>query len=244
MKATDALSNYKQNSRDGTVDVEVLVRNHKSLVDKAALSIAKGLPEYIDIDDLKQVGFIGLIKAAKSYEGKNDAKFTTYAYYRIRGSIYDEIRSSDWKPRRSQQRTKLILTAIATIENECEGTPTDEMIARHLDISVDEYYSWIKETSINQMVHVEDQEVINNVSDGEDISEGVDREDMKLMIRSAVSKLPQRDAQIVSLYYLEDLSFKDIAYVMDMNATTCSRIFKSSLLQIKAILLRMGLERG
>jgi len=244
MGITAALSNYKENSKDKTAEVEYLVEKYRVLVDKAALSISKNLPKYIELEDLKQVGFMGLIKAAKSYEGKNDAKFSTYAYYRIRGSIYDEIRSSDWKPRRAQKRTKEISQAIAQLEKEGMSSPSDEAIANRLEITVPEYYDWVKQTSVTKIVDIDDDDLVNNVSDETSVSDNLDKEEIKEELRASIMTLPSRDAQIVSLYYMEDLSFKDIGFVMDMSPTTCSRIFKSSMLVLRARLINKGFDRG
>lgn len=239
-KAIDAYSSVSNNN------VDQLVRENMDLVKKAVFSIAKNLPKYIEEDDLMQVGYIGLVKAAQNYTGENGAKFSTYAYYRVRGSIYDEIRSSDWKPRRAQKRTKLIAIAVLTLEKNGIENPSDNQIADELEIDLAEYNKWVKETSLVNMVPMatsegEHLEVPDEKASISDTHEG---NELQGVIQDILKTLPPQTAQIVSLYYNEDLSFKDIGYVMDLAPSKCARIFKKSLAVIKEQLAKKGYNNG
>jgi len=233
---------YKQTSSFNEAN---LIRDHMDLVKRAVYSIAKNLPNYIEEDDLIQVGYIGLVKAAKNFTGENGAKFSTYAYYRIRGSIYDEIRSSDWKPRRSQKRTKLITTAILELEGSGNHHPTDSDISKKLEISLEEYYEWVKQTSFCKIVPMsnEDGECLD-IEDKRKSYSDFEAQELQVIIKEALIQLPTDHAQIVSLHYLEELSFKDISFVMDMTAVKCARIFKKSLLILRAQMESKGYTHG
>jgi RNA polymerase sigma factor for flagellar operon FliA len=226
--------------------VEDLVRENMDLVKKAVYSISKNLPKYIEEDDLMQVGYIGLVKAAQNYTGENGAKFSTYAYYRVRGSIYDEIRSSDWKPRRAQKRTKLIALAVLSLEKDGNEHPSDQQIANLLDIDIPEYNKWVKETSLVKIVPMAtgDGEHLDVPDESKSLASSHESLELQTVIKDILKTLPTQTAQIVSLYYNEDLSFKDIGYVMDMPPSKCARIFKKSLSVIKEQLAIKGYTNG
>lgn len=241
--ANKAINFYESVDRQ---NVEDLVKNNMDLVKKAVYSIAKNLPKYIEEEDLMQVGYIGLVKAAQNYTGENGAKFSTYAYYRVRGSIYDEIRSSDWKPRRAQKRTKLISTAILTLEKQGVENPSDEQIAQLLEIDLPEYNKWVKETSLVKIVPMTtgEGECLEVPDDNKSLADNHEGAELQAVIQGILKTLPTQTAQIVSLYYNEDLSFKDIGYVMDMPPSKCARIFKKSLVVIKEQLHNKGYTNG
>lgn len=243
MANNKAISSYT--SINGS-SVEQLVTEHMDLVKKAVYSIAKNLPKYIEEDDLMQVGYIGLVKAAQNYTGENGAKFSTYAYYRVRGSIYDEIRSSDWKPRRAQKRTKLISIAVLALEKAGFEKPTDTQIAKHLEIDLSEYNKWVKETSLVKIVPMatSEGEHLEVPDDNKSIADTHEGAELQSVIQDILKTLPTQTAQIVSLYYNEDLSFKDIGYVMDLAPSKCARIFKKSLVVIKEQLSKKGYNNG
>jgi RNA polymerase sigma factor for flagellar operon FliA len=235
---SSAIKAYKTTSNNR--DLDAMVKDNIHLVKKAVYSISKSLPKYIEREDLEQVGYIGLVKAAKSYTGENGAKFSTYAYYRVRGSIYDEIRSADWKPRRAQKRTKEITQSILKLEKEGVFHPSDEQIAKKLDISLEEYYAWIRETAITKVVPMTsfDDDDYLNVADESNIK--FENLDIEKIIKETLLILPTQSAQIVSLYYMEELSFKDIAFVMNISQSECSRVFRKSLLILRAHLEKIG----
>jgi RNA polymerase sigma factor for flagellar operon FliA len=234
------------NSASLNNDVESLVKNNMDLVKKAVFSIAKNLPKYIEEEDLLQVGYIGLVKAAKNYTGENGAKFSTYAYYRIRGSIYDEIRSSDWKPRRAQKRTKLISQAREKLEADGVINIDDALMASQLDIHVDEYFEWVKETSLVKMVPMvaTDGEHLDVQDKNVNIHTSLEKNELQGIISKSLKLLPTQSAQIVSLYYMDDMSFKDISFILDITPSYCARVFKKSLTVLKASLIKSGYDNG
>lgn len=243
MANTSAIKAYGEVSSN---DVESLVKNNMDLVKKAVYSIAKNLPKYIEEDDLLQVGYIGLVKAAKNYSGKNGAQFSTYAYYRIRGSIYDEIRSSDWKPRRAQKRTKLIAQAKNKLESSGLVVVDDTVVAKELGIDIDEYHNWVKETSLVKMVPMvaTDGEHLDVEDSNVNVQSTLEKQELQSLITGALKTLPTQSAQIVSLYYLEDMSFKDISFILDITPSYCARVFKKSLVILKSSLLKNGYDNG
>jgi|JYMV01.1.fsa_nt_gi RNA polymerase sigma factor for flagellar operon FliA len=237
MKKNRAIYEYSENKVKR--ELSSIVDENIHLVHQAVASICKKLPSHIEHDDMFQVGSIGLLKAAKSYTGANGAKFSTYAYYKIRGAIYDEVRSSDWKPRRAQKRTKDIAIAINTLEKRGFISPADTKIAEELNISMEEYNTWIRETSTSKIIPmIDDKGDYYDANTPDNTYANIESADLQRLIKEALEKLPTESAQIVSLHYMEELSFKDIGFVMGgISPAKCSRIFKKSLITIKAHLI-------
>lgn len=244
MKKNKALYEYSENCAKR--NVSAIVDENIHLVHRAVSSICKKLPDHIEHEDMFQVGSIGLLKAAQSYSGANGAQFSTYAYYKIRGAIYDEVRSSDWKPRRAQKRTRDIAIAINNLEKKGFIGPDDKLIANELGISMDEYNKWIRETSTSKIIPMIDSEGNNYDSETPDNTySNIERSDLQRLIKEALQKLPTESAQIVSLHYIEELSFKEIGFVMGgISPAKCSRIFKKSLITIKAHLINNEVDIG
>jgi len=117
-----------------------LVNEYLHLVKKIAFHIAARLPSGIDIDDLTQVGLIGLLEAAKSYRTGHGASFETFAGIRIRGAILDEVRRFDWSPRSIQQKARWLAQATRSAEIALQRHPKDSEVAAQLGVEMDEYY--------------------------------------------------------------------------------------------------------
>ena len=244
MGKNKAIAQYASNiERDS---ISKIVDDNMHLVNKAVASICKNLPDHIERDDMFQVGCIGLLKASQQYTGENGAQFSTYAYYKIRGAIFDEVRSSDWKPRRAQQRTKEIAIAINKLERLGQFNPQDMDIAAEIGISMDEYNKWIRETATSKIIPMSGDigKDYDAASSGTDMDTALQNADIKKIIKDSLHKLPNQSSQIVSLHYMEDLTFKEIGYVMGLSASKCSRIFKKSLIIIKAHIMKNEVVGG
>jgi RNA polymerase sigma factor for flagellar operon FliA len=124
---------------------EQLILEHLPQVKLIARRIHERLPGSVSLDDLISTGVIGLIAAIDRYDATHDVKLKTYAEYKIRGAILDSLRGLDWAPRQQRRRAKLIESAIASLEQRYQRTPTEEEIAAHLGLSVAEYQNWLSE---------------------------------------------------------------------------------------------------
>src|SRR3954468_4353254 len=125
---------------------EDLILEHLPQVKLIARRIHERLPVSVSLEDLVSVGVVGLIAAIGRYDPKHDVKLKTYAEYKIRGAILDNLRGLDWAPRQQRKRAKSIETAIAALEQELQRTPTEDEIAKRLGITVAEYQDWLSDT--------------------------------------------------------------------------------------------------
>src|SRR5579862_8308015 len=122
---------------------EQLILEHLPQVRLVARRIHDRLPESVSLDDLISTGVVGLIAAIDRYDASHDVKLKTYAEYKIRGAILDSLRGLDWAPRQQRKRTKQIESAIAALEQRSHRTPTEDEIAAHLDLTIEEYHEWL-----------------------------------------------------------------------------------------------------
>src|SRR5690349_20128619 len=124
---------------------ERLILEHLPQVRLIARRIHERLPENVGLEDLISAGVVGLIAAIDRFDARHNVKLKTYAEYKIRGAILDSLRGLDWAPRQQRRRAKLIESAIASLEQRYQRTPTEEEIAAHLGLSVAEYQNWLSE---------------------------------------------------------------------------------------------------
>src|SRR6476469_2479711 len=124
---------------------EDLILEHLPQVKLIARRIHERLPVSVSLEDLVSVGVVGLIAAIDRYDPTHDVKLKTYAEYKIRGAILDNLRGLDWAPRQQRKRAKLIENAIAALEQQFKRSPTEEEIASHLHLGIEEYQEWLGE---------------------------------------------------------------------------------------------------
>src|SRR5579871_486511 len=122
---------------------ERLILEHLPQVRLIARRIQERLPDSISLEDLVSTGVLGLISAIDNFDPGHNVKLKTYAEYKIRGAILDSLRGLDWAPRQKRRRSKQIEAAISAAEQRLQRTPTEEEIARELEIPVDEYHDWL-----------------------------------------------------------------------------------------------------
>src|SRR5258708_16203131 len=141
-EARRALKNYQ--TQDHAVDErERLILEHLPQVRLIARRIHERLPESVNLDDLISTGTLGLIAAIDRFDSSHNVKLKTYAEYKIRGAILDSLRGLDWAPRQQRKRSKQIEAAISVAEQRLHRAPSEEEIARQLDVTLEEYHEWL-----------------------------------------------------------------------------------------------------
>jgi RNA polymerase sigma factor for flagellar operon FliA len=212
-------------------DYEMLVREHATLVKRIAHHLLGRLPDSVQLDDLIQAGMIGLIEAARKYDGGKGASFETYAGIRIRGSMLDEIRRGDWAPRSVHRNARRISAAIRQVENEKGRDAEDTEVAAVLGISQDEYHSILQDSAGCRLFSFE--EVLEKSESGFDVfddeglpgpQDGVERESFQLQLAGAIKTLPEREQLVLALYYDEELNLKEIGAVLGVSESRVSQL--------------------
>jgi RNA polymerase sigma factor FliA len=214
------------------------VVQHLALVKRIAYHMIGRLPSSIQVDDLIQAGMLGLIEASKHYDPTQGASFETYAGIRIRGSILDEVRHADWSPRSLHRKMRQVSEAIREIENATGRDAKDTEVAQKLDISLDDYYSIMRDSASSRIYSLNQAEEDGHVSDlrspEKDPFAALHKEDFQTSLAQCVAELPDREKMVMSLYYTDELNLKEIGLVLDISESRVCQIHGQALARIRA----------
>ena len=206
-----------------------LVREHAGLVKRIAHHLMGRLPDSVQVDDLIQSGMIGLLEAARKYDGGKGASFETYAGIRIRGAMLDEIRKGDWAPRSVHRNARRIQDAIKQVEAVKGRDADDSEVAAVLGISQDEYHQILKDSAGCRLFSYE--ELLENDSSPDLMDDstpgpgkGMERDAFRRQLGEAISGLPEREQLVLALYYDEELNLKEIGAVLGVSESRVSQL--------------------
>jgi RNA polymerase sigma factor for flagellar operon FliA len=233
---------------------ERLILEHLPQVRLIARRIHERLPESVSLDDLVSTGTVGLIAAIDHFNPAHNVKLKTYAEYKIRGAILDSLRGLDWAPRQQRKKTKLIEAAIASIEQRVHRVPTEEEIAAELGVSVEEYHEWlvdVRGVNIGRLESAapdeESRDLLRFVSDTEDNwpSRLLERAELERLLRSAIERMPGVERTILTLYYHEELTLREISRVVKLHESRVSQLKSQAILRLRAFVeKRWPTQRG
>ena len=225
---------------------DTLIRKYMPLVKYVAGKISVGLPKSMEFDDLVSYGYFGLLDAIGKYDLDKNVKFKTYAVTRIYGSIYDEMRQLDWVPRSVRQKAREIETAISEVESKLSRPATDAEIARHMNMTEEEYQRTLQRVSGTSVFSL--NEAYYTGDDSEHLSLGdsiespsslnpdvqVEKEEIRKVIVQAINELPEKEKMVIVLYYHEDLTFKEIGQVLEVSESRISQLHSNANLRLRA----------
>jgi RNA polymerase sigma factor for flagellar operon FliA len=224
-----------------------LILTYAPLVKYVAGRLGSGLPAHVDDEDLVSYGLLGLIGAIERYEPDRDVKFETYAIARIRGAIIDELRALDWVPRSVRSRARDIERAIAELEARLGRGPTDEELAQKLGLTDEELDSSLSEIARSSIAALDelwtiagssgDQvALIDTIEDPEapDPQGALSQTEQREAIADAIARLPEREKLVVTLYYYEELTLREIGEVLGVTESRVSQLHTKAVLRLKA----------
>jgi RNA polymerase sigma factor for flagellar operon FliA len=219
-----------------------------------ARRIHERLPESVNLDDLISTGTIGLIAAIDRFDPGHNVKLKTYAEYKIRGAILDSLRGLDWAPRQQRKRSKQIEAAIATAEQRLHRAPTEEEIAKELHLSLEDYHEWlvdIRGVNIGSLEAVspegDGRSLLKYISDDEENwpSHLLERSELQRLLASAIEKMPPTERIVISLYYHEELTLREISKIVDLHESRVSQLKSQAILRLRSYLeKRWPMEKG
>ena len=232
------------NTARSTKEVE-LVERYLPLVKAAVDRIKFKLPKTIDEEDLTNSAVIGLIDAVRKFDTRKKTKFETYAMWRIKGAILDELRALDWASRSARRKARDIQRQLQILEQKLGRSVSDGEVADSLKMSSRDM-SKIGETvrgrvllSIDQPVHLDDEsghvelsEVLEDTQ-AVDMLEAVEREESKSMILQCVNNLPEQERLVIALYYYEELTLKQIGQVLGISESRASQVHTKAVTRLK-----------
>ena len=224
----------KPSSYFASLDIDEAIRTHLPLVKRIAHQICSRLPPNVEVDDLIQEGLTGLLDALKRYEPQPNLAFEAYAKTRIRGAIYDSCRKNDILPR--NQRDELV--GIEKITRKLEQTlgrhPTEKEIAQGADLSIEAYHAII--ASMVHLMPLDDlsDDLMPSDTDESDPMRSVAISQFAQQIALILSGLPDNEKLVMALHYQEDLSYREIAQVMNITPGRISQIHTQGMIRIRA----------
>jgi RNA polymerase sigma factor for flagellar operon FliA len=224
-----------------------LILTYAPLVKYVAGRLGSGLPAHVDEGDLVSYGLLGLIGAIERYDPDRDVKFETYAISRIKGAIIDELRAMDWVPRSVRARARHIERAIGELEAKLHRAPTDDEIAGKLGIETEELEESLTEISRSSIAALDelwtisssggDQvALIDTIEDtqGPEPQSALAQTELKEALGEAIARLPEREKLVVTLYYYEELTLREIGEVLGVTESRVSQLHTKAVLRLKA----------
>jgi RNA polymerase sigma factor FliA len=225
---------------------EEVVLEFAPLVRHIANRLAARLPENLDREDLIQAGMIGLLDAIEKYDSGREAQFRTYAEFRIKGAMLDDLRASDWVPRTVREHADRISKAHTFLAAELGRAPEEHEIARHLGMSLEDYHALLLKARAVNLLSIEDLSPASDESDRGDIFdiledpyatdplEALSLQDLKRRLVQAIKALPDKEQLVLSLYYDEGLNLKEIGAVLGITESRASQIRTQSIVRLRA----------
>jgi RNA polymerase sigma factor for flagellar operon FliA len=247
-RTTDTQVLWQEYKRTGNRTLrDRLILTYAPLVKYVAGRLGSGLPAHVEEGDLVSYGLLGLIGAIERFDPARDIKFETYAIARIKGSIIDELRSMDWVPRSVRSRARDIERAIADLESRLARAPTDEEIAAKLGITEEEFQDALLEISRSSIAALDELwaspgssgdavALIDTIEDptAAEPQQAMAHTELREALGEAISRLPEREKLVVTLYYYEELTLREIGEVLGVTESRVSQLHTKAILRLKA----------
>ena len=228
--------NYKNNndSQAKALLIEEYIRLVKFIAGRLYISYGSN----IESDDLVSYGIFGLIDAIEKFDLNKQVKFETYAQLRIRGAIIDSLRSLDWVPRSIRQKSKKIEEAYSSLENKLGRSATDVEVSEALDISVKELQEILLNTASFNVISLEEVifevGLIGNTAEEQLTEDLICRRETYNNLKDTIVQLPERERQVISLYYYNNLTYKEIGKVLDISESRVSQLHSKAISRLKS----------
>lgn len=238
---------------DETKDKEIkkiLIENYVELVKIVAGRMYNFYGSKVEYDDLLGYGVLGLIDSIDKFDINKNVKFETYAQIRIKGSMIDNIRKLDWVPRSLRKKSKDLQLVIFSLENKLGRTPTNKEISMKMEVSVEEVELLLSSISTFNVSSLEETLYTTGdksfeMSHGNNTPEEIyEDKEMKELLALSIDALNENERKVISLYYYEELTYKEIGHIMELSESRISQIHSKSILTIKNYLLREGIDKG
>lgn len=224
---------------------DYLINNYAQLVNYVAQNISNGLPSNVDKDDLASYGTFGLIDAIEKFDPERGFKFETYAIARIKGSIYDELRSIDWVPRSVRSKAKAYEKAVQKLETELLRAPTDAEIAEELDLTVDQLRHLTGQISHTGTVALDEMISSNDKTDSMSVGDTIaddgisplvsyEIEEIRNALVNVIDELTEREKIVLSLYYYENLTLAEVGSILGVTESRVCQIHTKAVTHLRS----------
>ncbi|MFH1081215.1 MAG: FliA/WhiG family RNA polymerase sigma factor [Pseudomonadota bacterium] len=224
-----------------------LIMKYAPLVKNIVGRMTYKLPiDTVDRADFVNVGIIGLMEALDKFDQNRNVQFETFARFRIRGAILDELRSRDWVPRSVRHKDGKLENALNALKKNLGRPPTEDEVARHLGITLEKYFKMLDDTKSIQFVNREDLppdyieshsagDVMEAVNDGNpfDLFAG---EELKHQLKRVIEDLPLKEKLVISLYYYDEMTMKEIGRILDLTESRVCQLHTQATLRLRNVI--------
>lgn len=229
-----------------------LISEYLPYVKRIVHRIAVHLPSTIDIDDLMNVGVIGLIQSVDRYDPKRDNKFMTYAAFRIKGAVLSELRSRDFLSRSNRRKIRDLENTYLKLEQKLGREVEDVEVAQEMKVNVEQVYrtkqmssiSFISFEELGYSSRDEKEKLMSYLVEDDDALTLTRLKEIKEAVASAIEQLPEKERLVISLYYLEELTMKETGKVLNITESRVSQIHSQAVRRLRAKLRKKKLIDG
>jgi RNA polymerase sigma factor for flagellar operon FliA len=230
-----------------------LLLEHMSSVRYIARRIRERLPQHVEVDDLISAGVIGLMDAFNKFDTRKNVQFKSYAQFRIRGAILDSLRDLDWSPRELRRKGRAIEEAISTLTGQLGRAPSEPEIAVELQMTLESFHQLLGDLKGLEIgtLHTERNEdagddEINYIPGPVEDDPFLQcmKSEMRGRLAEAIEELPERERLVLSLYYFEELTMKEIGMAIGVVESRVSQIHSSAVLRLRSSLSGYGAKKG
>ena len=228
-----------------TENREEVIKRYSPMIKYVANRIAMRLPPHIEVDDLISVGVLGLMDAISKYDSSRGAKFKTYAEFRVRGAILDELRAMDWVPRSIRQKASNVDKVVQSLQAKLSRAPEDEEVAEEMGLSLGQFHDTLNETKSIPIFSLEDLGIAKESGEQQSLLDCLAGKadadpqtqirliELKEIIAKAIDALPEKERLMVSLYYYEELTMKEIGAVLEITESRVSQIHSKAVYRLR-----------
>jgi RNA polymerase sigma factor FliA len=240
----------RQIQKDGPADrqTKIVIEHYLPLVHRVVKHLASSLPSFIQTDELVSLGILGLLEAVKRYQEDEGVKFETFAVWRIRGAILDGLRENDWIPRQLRKQAREIERAYAVVEGREGRAAKDEEICEYLGISREELHRRLAEIEAGTIISLDhttstdsdETSLLHMIADPQaaDPYDEARRKEVARILTSAIERLPEKEKLVISLYYYEELTLREIADVLELTPSRISQLHTKAICRLRGALSR------
>lgn len=244
-----AIANYKQTARTQIPDRatrDALIKKYAYLAKLCAYRLALRLPPSVSVDDMISAGVMGLLDAINKFDPNRKVKFRTYAEFRIRGAMLDELRSMDWVPRSVRKRVQEIEKAVIAVERRENRPANAEEIASQLGVDMETYQNMLSKARGIRLVSLDEplwgdgyakdsrRTHVDMIQDGSDPGEDILNSEFKEILAATIKTLSHKEQKILSLYYQEELTLREIGEVMGLTESRICQIHTQCMIKLRA----------
>lgn len=234
----------KQDYKDTYKEREEIILKYAPLIKYVANRLALRLPPHIDLDDIVNSGVLGLIDAIEKFDESKGVQFKTYAEFRIKGAILDNLRSMDWVPRSVRKTATMIENTYVALEKKLQRHATDEEVAAELSITIEKFHEMLSQAggvsllSLEMISNHDDArlKLIDCLTDSEETNplSVLKLEEFRNFVADTIKSLPEQEHMVVSLYYYDDLTMKEISKVLKLTESRVSQVHTKAILRLRS----------